>query len=174
MPDNGHRTHKPAGTEKARRIEMKMLTVLAAFFALVSGVCYADESDDTLRFFLSKADLIVLGTVTSEPTERVEEEGVPSYLCEFTVSDVCKGDITLRSKTVKVSIKRFERDKKDHHPLIKKDAECILFLKKAPERTTPQWVTADFWLGVQYPSPWMVKSIKRLAKQGNSLKGEKQ
>jgi len=55
---------------------------------------------------------------------------VPNFICEFAVAEVAKGDSKLKEKTIHVNILRFETDKKDHHPLIKKDAECILFLKK--------------------------------------------
>jgi hypothetical protein len=52
---------------------------------------------------------------------------------------------------------------KDRHPLIKKDAECILFLKKQPPGNIPRLASADYWCGVQHPSPWMFKSLRRLA-----------
>ena len=93
------------------------------------------------------------------------EAGVPNYICVFDFSDVGKGDAKLKGKTIRVNIKRFEMDKKDHHPLIAKDAECILFLKMEGAGASPHWVTADFWFGIQHPSPWMVKSLKRLGGQ---------
>ncbi len=144
---------------------MKTITVTVVALVLATGLCRADDSDDTLRLYLSKTDLVVLGTIVSEPIGEYDESGVPNYICEFKVSDVCKGDAELKGKTIRVNIKRFEMDKKDHHPLIKKDAECILFLKKEGSGTIPQWVTTDFWFGIQHPIPWMVKSLKRLAKE---------
>jgi hypothetical protein len=146
---------------------MKTLAIVALSFVLAQSVCHADNSDDTLRFYLSKTDLVVLGTIMSEPMGIFHEDGVPNYICQFKVSDVCTGDAKLKGKTIKVNIKRFEMNKKDHHPLIKKDAECILFLKQESDTTIPQWATTDFWFGVQHPFPWLVKSLKRLAKQEN-------
>lgn len=144
---------------------MKTIATIVVAVVLATGVCHADDSDDTLRLYLSKSDLAVLGTIVSEPVGHLFEAGVPNYICEFRVSDVCQGDSKLEGKTIRVNIKRFEMDKKDHHPLIEKDAECILFLKKEGTGTTPQWVTTDFWFGIQHPMPWMARSIKRLAKE---------
>ncbi len=119
-------------------------------------------ADDTLKYYLSKSDLAVHGIIVSEPLAAFREAGVPNYICDFKVSDVLKGDASLKGKTIRVHIIRFEMDEKDRHPLLKKDGECILFLKGASP-DVPSWVTADFWFGVQYPSPCMASSLKRLA-----------
>lgn len=144
-----------------------MKTTLTAAVALVltAVVCLADDSDETLVRWLSRSDLVVLGMIVTEPTGITSELGVPNYICEFKVSDVCKGDMDLKGKIIRGNIKRFEMKKEDHHPLIKRDSECILFLKMEGNGTVPQWVTADFWFGIQQPIPWMVRSLKRLAKQ---------
>ena len=122
----------------------------------------ADASNDPLKLLLSKSDLVVLGTITNEPIEIELESGVPNYICEFQVEDVLKGDTTLKGRVIAVNIMRFEMEAKDKHPLIKKGSECILFLK-ADKPHIPSWVTADFWFGVQYPSPWMARDLKQLA-----------
>ena len=96
---------------------MKAISSLIAVLFLLSGVCHADDSDDTLQLYLSKSDLVVLGTIVTEPMGLYDEAGVPNYICEFKVSDVCKGDTKLKDTTIRVNIKRFEMDKKDHHPL---------------------------------------------------------
>ena len=143
----------------------KCILILVAVLMFGSMVipCRADASDDTLKFYLSKSDLIVIGKIMTEPFGIISETGVPSYGCDFKVDDVLKGDPKLKGRVIKVAIMRFEMHEKDKHPLIKKDVECILFLKN----TTPDfssWVTSDFWFGIQYPSPWMAESLKRLAK----------
>jgi hypothetical protein len=143
---------------------MKLPFVIVAAWLLFPMVAQADSGDDTLAYFLSKSELVVIGTLKDEPVGVFTENGVPNYVCDFAVSDVLKGDNALRGKTIRVNIVRFEDDEKDRHPLIKKDAECIVFLKKQSEGTIPRWATADFWFGLQYPSPWMAKSLKRLAK----------
>ena len=117
----------------------------------------ADDSDDTLRFYLSKSDLVISGSITSEPIGLSSESGVVGYGCDFTVVDVLAGDVSVKGKTIKVTIGRFESDAKDKHPLVKKGSECILFLKGQG--------TTDYWFGIQQLSPSMVKSLKRLAKE---------
>jgi hypothetical protein len=138
-----------------------------AFLAVLPISIFADSGDDTLQFCLSKSDVVLLGTIMNEPAAVYTEEGVPNIICEFRVSDVLKGDGKMNGTTVSVNIKRFEADKKDHHPLIRKDAECILFLKQT-QGNIPTLETADFWFGVQHPFPWLAKSLKRLAQKNKS------
>jgi hypothetical protein len=144
---------------------MKVFTVPAVALVLAASVCVADDGDDTLKRWLSRSDLAVVGTIVSEPVGIISERGVPNYICEFKVSDVCKGNAKIKDETINVNIMRFEIDEKDKHPLIEKGAESILFLKKGPKDSTPSRTTSDFWFGIQHPMPWMVNSLKRLAKQ---------
>ncbi len=139
---------------------MKLLVLLTSLIAVLP--VRGDAGDDTLRSFLSKSELVVLGKITSEPIGIIEESGVPNYFCEFRVQDVIKGDGKLKDQVIKVNITRFEMDSKDKHPFIRKDGECILFLNSTAS-ITPSWVTADFWFGLQHPSPWMAQSLKRIA-----------
>jgi len=147
---------------------MKKQALLAlACVAVLPFIAFADSSDDTLKLYLAKSDVIIQGTILNEPAGVFDEDGVPNFYCEFKVSDVLKGDANLEGTTVKVNIVRFEMDKKDHHPLIKKDAESILFLKRSKDNV-PKLETADFWFGVQHPFPWLARSLKRLAKDKQS------
>jgi hypothetical protein len=132
---------------------------------LISGLSWADKSDHTLHRWLSRSDLVVIGTVANNPVAVVSAKGVLNYHWAFKVADVCKGNADLRGESISVSTTRIEIDEKDLHPLIKKDAESILFLKNEGTEEKPNWVTADYWFGIQRPSPWMVKSIKRLVRQ---------
>jgi len=144
---------------------MKHLALVTLFCAVMLPlVAVADLSDDTLRFYLSRSDVVVQGTILNEPPGEIEEVGVPDYLCEFKVSEVLKGDPTLKGAAVRVRIVRFEMGKEDHHPLISKGAEAILFLKEQ-ENSVPSLETADFWFGVQHPFPWLARSLKRLARE---------
>jgi hypothetical protein len=139
---------------------MKLLALLVTLIAVLP--VRGDSGDDTLKSFLSKSDLVVMGKITSEPIGLNHEVGVPNYICEFRVEEVLKGDAKLKDQVIRINIMRFEMEVKDKHPLIKKDGECILFLKSAAPNA-PAWVTTDFWFGVQHPSPWMTRSLKRLA-----------
>jgi hypothetical protein len=138
----------------------RIIFLLCIFVFAITRLAFADESDDTLKFYLSRSDCVVSGTIVSEPL-GISDYGV-EYICDFKVSEVFKGDAMTNGITTQVVIARFEQDASDHCPLIKKGGECILFLKNdAPN--IPKWRTADFWFGIQYPSRSMERSLKRLA-----------
>jgi hypothetical protein len=149
---------------------MKRLTVSLAWL----GACFtlgwagpavrADDGDETLRGWLAKAELVVAGQIVSEPIGIIHETGVPNYICDFKIADVLKGDSSAVGTTASVNIVRFELAEKDKSPLVKKDAECILFLKNvSPDK--PVWRTADAWFGVQQRSPALARSLKKLASE---------
>ena len=104
----------------------------------LTGMARADHSDDMLRYYLSKTEVCVAGTVTSEPAGEGSEQLV-YYLCDFAVSDVLKGD--LKSKTIRVTIIRHEAAEADKPLYLKEGAKCILFLKhaKPEEPAAPRW-----------------------------------
>ena len=58
---------------------------------LLYATVVADSSDDTLSFFLSKSELVVVGKIASEPMGVYSEAGVPNYICAFEISEVLKG-----------------------------------------------------------------------------------
>ncbi|MCH7725931.1 MAG: hypothetical protein IH991_05540 [Planctomycetes bacterium] len=122
----------------------------------------ADDGDDTLRFYLSKSDLVVRGVIVSTPIGEIDEVGVVNYICEFKIAEVLKGKKPSKSPMA-VNVIRFEMGKDDRVPFLKKGGKCILFLKQARRGTIPAWHTVDMWFGIQRPSPWMVRSLKRLA-----------
>jgi len=143
---------------------MKLLAIVASLIAVLPA--RGDTGDDTLKYFLSKSDLVVMGKIVSDPIGINHELGVPNFICDFRVQDVLKGDGKLKDQVIKVNITRFEMEPKDKLPVIKKDGECILFLKRE-EPNVPTWGTADFWFGVQHPSPWLARSLKRLAAEND-------
>jgi hypothetical protein len=144
---------------------MRTLAGALTLLTFTQGVCLADAGDDTLRFYLSKSKLVVLGAIATEPVGYSSERGVLNYVCEFKVSEVCKGDDAWQGKSIRITIMRFEMAKEDRDPLVKKGAECILFLNQQPAGDLPPWVTADVWFGIQHPSPLLSKSLTRLAKE---------
>lgn len=143
---------------------MKWLIAGVLIVALWVPAGFADTDDDTLRFYLSKSELVVTGEITTEPSCYTREAGVPEYSCEFKIAEVLKGDDILNGETIRVTIRRFESGPKDRHPLVEQGAECILFLDDT-ERGHPAYVTADFWFGVQRPSASLVRSLKRLTEE---------
>jgi endonuclease YncB( thermonuclease family) len=139
------------------------------FFGFIN-VALGDSGDDTLRYYLTKSDFVVMGEIVSEPFGISTELGVIHYSCDFKVSQVARGlnrgdkaDEIKSDTQIKVNIIRFEKDEADKCPEIKKGGKCILFLKKADQGNFPTWQTADFWFGVQRASPWMMRSLVRLA-----------
>jgi len=145
---------------------MKRFVTFLFASVLLPPVAQAD-SFDTLKFLLNKSDLVVLGKIASVPLGFSTEAGVVNYVCDFEVSDVLKGDDAVDGKTIKITIIRFEQNEKDRHPLVKREAQCIVFLKEQPRGSTPHWNTADVWFGIQYASPWMARTLKQLAKESS-------
>jgi hypothetical protein len=133
----------------------------AAFLLMLSGSARADHSDDTLRYYLSKTELCIVGTIASEPIGVVDEAGVVNYTCHMAVLEVLAGE--LKGKAIHVNLIRRETGEEDRPPNLKKDAKCILFLKAQP-RSVPPWATVDFWFGYQPYSSTLAGAIKRVAK----------
>ena len=143
---------------------MKLIATVLAMCIVSPAITNADDSDDTLKFYLSKSDLIVAGKLANTPLGVTNEIGVIEYVCEYVVSDVIKGDKSLSGKTIKLTVTRFEMDAKDRTTLLAKNAESIIFLKQQKAGSIPKWKTTDFWFGIQPQSSWMVRSLKRLSK----------
>ncbi len=139
---------------------MKRIVFLLACLLLYATVV-ADSSDDTLSFFLSKSELVVVGKIASAPEGLYSEAGVPNYICDFEISEVLKGQPPQTAK-IYVSIIRFEADDEDNNPLVRQGATCILFLKPVSQDRRA-WETVDMWFGIQSYYPWMARSLKRLA-----------
>ncbi len=121
-----------------------------------------DTSDETLKFYLDQSELVVKGNMESDWMSFSSEFGVIEYHGQYKIQQVLKGDEALKDQSIDVVIKRFESDEKDKHPCIATDAESILFLKGAGEGNR-SWHSVDFWFAVQHPSPWMARSLKRIA-----------
>jgi hypothetical protein len=124
----------------------------------------AGEGDETLRFFLAKSDLVVSGTINSNSVVVTTDPGIPNYLFEFQVDDVLKGEVGLKGKLIRVSIRRFEGGRNwKGHPLLKDGAQCILFLRGVKPPSLPAWREADPRFSVQPANPSMTESLRRLA-----------
>lgn len=143
---------------------MKVFARLMIAAIFLPTLCRADEGDDTLNFFLSKSDLVVAGTIVSQIMGVQVEMGVVNYPCDVKISEVIAGDaFALKDETIRANIIRFEQNVDDRHPLIRKDARCILFLKKSTGNNPP-WKTADMWFGIQPANSHMIKSLAALSK----------
>ncbi len=143
---------------------MKIISAVCALCILIGLTAKADDSDDTLRFYMKQSDLVVAGTIVSEPAGLVDEAGVINWICQFKVRDTLHG-AKPETDTIAVNICRFEIVAKDRPSYLNKDAECILFLRNVSKTDKPSWKTADFWFGIQPLFPVMERSIKRLSGQ---------
>ncbi len=146
---------------------MKVISAILTACVVLGLSAIADDSDDTLRFYMKQSDLVLSGAIVSEPEGLVTEAGVVNWICKFKVKDTLHGT-KLKSETIDVNIVRFEIHKKDHPSYLKKDSECILFLKNVSKTEEPSWKSADMWFGIQPYLPMMERSIKRLSEQDNN------
>lgn len=142
---------------------MRSMIVSIVIGLLVPAGLLADEGDDTLRFYLSKSELVVSAEFLVEPSGHYDEMGVINYVLEVKVLEVLKGKLPAKANRLRLSIVRFEMKDEDKHPSMKKGSRCILFLKSARKGSIPAWTNADMWFAVQPHSPWMARSLKRLA-----------
>jgi hypothetical protein len=138
--------------------------VVIAGLMLIVGAprAFADAGDDTLRFYLAKADVVVAGTIAAEPVGRMGEQGVITYLLDVKASEVVAGDAG-KARRMHVYLNLFEFEPGDRLAYLRKGAKVILFQKRAEEGAVPLWEGADVWFGIQPYHSTMAMSLKRLA-----------
>lgn len=121
----------------------------------------ADADDDTLRHYLSKSEVVVVGQVT-DGLQRIGVDFGSAYPVrvvefEFKVSDGIKGKIAAK-QTINVTVTRAV----DIEPWIPRQGNrFVLFLKPSGK----SWTSADKWFGVQPHSEAFVTHLKRLRDQ---------
>jgi len=144
--------------------------MIALGLALVlPGLAVAGNLEETLRFYLSKSDVVVLGEFTSEPV-HAKTKFASGGEADFKIAQLIKWDApgeTRVGESIKVHIVRAvlhgeDFEPEDRLPEFKKGGKCILFLECRDLKPTPSYITADIWFGVQRPSPWMAKSLARI------------
>ncbi len=152
-----------------------MRCMIALGLALVlPGLVVAGDLEETLRFYLAKSDVVVLGEFTSEPV-LAKTKFASGGEADFKIAQLIKWDAPGESRvgaTIKVHIVRAvlhgdDFEPEDRLPELKKGGKCILFLECRDLKPTPSYITADIWFGVQRPSPWMAKSLARIVAEQN-------
>ena len=131
--------------------------------ALTGSVVYANADDDTLRYCLNKAELVVAGTISNIIVITIGDAGAPEYTCKFQIDEVIKPNPLQTNSMIWVNIKRFEIRNEDRHPLLADGKRSILFLKSTYDKNG--WETVDYWFGIQDPFPILIRSLKRLVKE---------
>lgn len=136
------------------------LLVAAMIFAATPVL--ADEDDDTLVYFLSKAELVASGEIIEGPLAWTSEVGVVNYSFKFRATKTLKGKTD--ANEFKVNLSRFEFGE-DRLPYLKKGGKAILFLRHGqPPRGEPDcWIGANMWFGIQPYNRLMEDSLMRLA-----------
>jgi hypothetical protein len=135
------------------------LLAQAAGFGSFGGAPAPDE--DTLKFYLSKSDCVVLATITNVICATTDPSA-PRYLCTIKIDEVYKGDPHMTGSITNVSIQRREEKDTDQHPSLHDGGKCTPFLKIRTDGV-PGLRSADDWFGVQYPNSAMGSAIKRLS-----------
>jgi hypothetical protein len=79
--------------------------VAASFAAHAEFKVATEQDDDTLKFYLSKSDCVVLATITDVTCVTTDPER-PNYLCTIRVAEVYKGDPQMAGVTTNVNIRR--------------------------------------------------------------------
>jgi len=119
---------------------LSLAVVVLAQTVSASAIAAASGSDDTLRFFLSKSELVILGEIASDPQGFRTEPGIARYHCNFRITDVLKGSKPAESP-IRVIIARFEENREDRLPEMKKGSQCVLFLNESHAREGRRWVS---------------------------------
>ena len=147
---------------------MRLAMVLGQVVVLVA-TSFAYGGDDTLKFFLSKSDLVVFGEITSETAPVSEEVGAVYYFCDFTITEVLKSNRSIGiADPIRVNIVRREREQGDRAPELKKGCVSILFLKNVGDDKKPRWETSDVWFGFQRATPGMRDALRRVVEDENA------
>ena len=139
------------------------IPMLLAILAISGSVANADMDDGTLRDYLNKSELVVVGNITRIIVITRGDAAAPEYTCTFQIDDVIKPHPLQTNSTIMVNIKRFELGDEDRHPLLAEGKQSILFLKRTYDKNA--WDTVDYWFGIQEPLPILIRTLKRLVKE---------
>jgi hypothetical protein len=163
---------------------MRMLITLSVFASFALPLAATDR-DDTIKRLFESSELIVAGRITSDPvvSHSVEDKELVRYTFEFKASRILR-NYTFQSKSIprppakeasiKVQVSRVERRVSDRCPLLRKDGECVLFLRykfvwkktgpSSSEETVELDGLSDRWLGIQPHSSALITHLEALSK----------
>jgi len=151
-----------------RNVTVTLFLCALALWFTASALALDEEGDDTLRMYLSKSEVVVLGEFATEPIRRNYETGVDFYDADFKIAKLVKGKEQGNRRvggTIRVKVIRdFYPD--DRPPELKKGGKCILFLKSLEHIHE----SADPWFDIQTPRRRMVSSLVRLAAEEAKVK----
>ncbi|MBM4073734.1 MAG: hypothetical protein FJ271_33155 [Planctomycetes bacterium] len=124
----------------------------------------ADRDADTLLFYLSKSEAVVVGKVT-DGLQRigVDFNTIPVNVIGFQVkvTDSIKGNVAAK-QTIMVTVTRAYSIGQSLPP--EQGKKVVLFLKSSGA----SWVSADKWFGMQPYSRTFVEHLKRVKSQAKA------
>ena len=142
---------------------MRCLFALAAVMAPLSFAAGGD-SEEALRLFLAKSDVVALGEFTTEPVGEKANGEYRHYRADFKITQLIKWDAPGKGQigsTIKVHILL---EGEERPPELAKGGKCLLFLQCYAQKPTPSYLTADLWFGVQPPNPALARALSRIVK----------
>lgn len=120
-----------------------------------------DSDDDTLKYYLSKSEAVVVGTVT-DGLQRIGVDFTPipvnSIGFEIKVIDSIQGKVAAKQTMVLTVTRAFNLGQS--LPPVQGE-KVVLFLKASGN----SWVSVDKWFGMQPYSPTLVENLKRVKGQ---------
>ena len=147
-------------------VQSRMVGMARKRSALITGVA---DSNATLRVCVSKSDLVVYGTILSEPEPEDAGAGSIKWRFKFTIKETLHGEKP-ELDTLDVTLLRFKTHKEDHPSYLARDSECILFLQNANARPdglaskeSPVWQSSDKRFGIQPYEGMLAQSIQELS-----------
>ena len=122
----------------------------------------AEHGDQTLQYYMSNSSAVVSAVIASEPAGVIDEDGVVHYSFHMQIDEVLHGPggWFKKQKRMQIDMTRYETDKKEALPFLKKDEKCILFLS-----IYATIGVTDPWFGIQPYNSHMANRIKELSKQ---------
>lgn len=121
---------------------------------------FADDGDETMRYGLSRSEMVVAGEIRTEPARAAKGKGFVAYSFEFQVSHGIAGPSP--GARIPVRIIRPELTAEDGPLRLNKGKRYILFLNPSADGVTPTWESADPWFGIQPESYAMHAALRRL------------
>jgi hypothetical protein len=131
---------------------------------VLPGFVLAVDTEETLRYYLAKSDLVVVGEFTSEPVVKEAIFETRHHEADFKIAQVIKWDApkTRVGETIKVGILL---EGEERLPEMKKGGKCMLFLECHALKPKPAYITADNWFGVQRPNPRLASALAQVIKE---------
>jgi hypothetical protein len=134
---------------------------------MLPGLAVAEDIEETLRYYLAKSDVVVVGEFASEPVEIMANEELRHSQADRTITQIIKWDAPEKTRVGDTLNVHVLLDAEERLPELKKGGKCMLFLKCRDLKPKPTYITADIWFGVQRPSARLAKALAGVVAEQN-------